>query len=208
MDNNYLEKRISMINNQILSRGVTSSSVLKVMQKVERHKFVSEQYVSSAYDDNPLPAGYNQTISQPYIVAYMTEMLDIFPDSKILEIGTGTGYQTAILAELSRNVFTIERVKELSRSAKSKLSEMGYKNIRFKVDSGYNGWKENAPFDRIIVTCAPNHIPENLVEQMTNDGIMIIPVGNYLFQNLLKIKKVNHMIDIDELIAVKFVPMI
>lgn len=208
MNKNFQEKRISMVNNQIISRGVRSINVLNAMEKVERHKFVSNQYLSNAYDDSPLPAGHNQTISQPYIVAYMTEMLEIGTNSKILEIGTGTGYQTAILAEISKNIYTVERVKELSDRAKSKLFETGHLTVNYKVGSGFDGWKEHAPFDRIIVTCAPDHIPENLVDQLANEGIMIIPVGNYLFQNLLKLKKTKNIVNIEELIAVKFVPMI
>ncbi|MBW2359244.1 MAG: protein-L-isoaspartate(D-aspartate) O-methyltransferase, partial [Deltaproteobacteria bacterium] len=161
--------REHMVKQQIMARGVEEPRVLEAMRKVPRHLFVPEKYRAFSYRDHPLPIGQGQTISQPYIVAFMTEALDLKPDEKVLEIGTGSGYQAAILAELVKEVYTIEIVEKLGKRA--------HKNIHVKIGDGYKGWPEKAPFDAVIVTCAPERIPEALVQQLNDGGRMIIPVG-------------------------------
>ena len=177
----YENQRKIMVEDQIKRRGVKDVGVLKAVQKVEREKFVPEKYRDLAYSDNPLPIGHQQTISQPYIVAYMTEHLQISKSHNVLEIGTGSGYQAAILAELAHHVFTIEIIPELAESAEKVLMELGYENITVRTGDGYKGWPEEAPFDRIMVTAAPNEIPEKLVEQLAPNGRMILPVGGSIF---------------------------
>lgn len=198
--------REKMVESQIKSRGVKDSRVLSAMLKVERHLFVPEELKESAYLDQALPIGEGQTISQPYIVALMTELLELKGDEKVLEIGTGSGYQAAILAELAREVYSIEIIEKLALSAQKTLTNLGYKNIKIKLGDGYQGWPEYAPFDAIIVTCAPDHIPKPLVEQLKDGGRMVIPVGTYS-QELKKIVKKGEKIETIDVIPVIFVPM-
>ena len=202
----YVHQRIKMVDKQIKARGVKDKAVLEAMRKVPRHLFVPPNMVDSAYDDNPLPIGHGQTISQPYIVALMTEVLRLKDDSKVLEIGTGSGYQTSILAELAVAVYTIEIVSPLVNPAKELLRALNYPNIFFKYGDGYEGWPEEAPFDAIIVTAAPKHIPEPLVQQLAIGGRMVIPVGNY-YQDLVLLIKTEHGVQKKDITAVRFVPM-
>lgn len=203
----YMAQRLSMIEKQLKSRGIKDSLVLNAVKKVKRHLFVPEKYRSEAYNDGPLPIGYGQTISQPYIVAYMTQMLNLDGSEKVLEIGTGSGYQAAILAEIGCKVYTIEIVKELKIQAEKILSELGYNNIHCKYGDGYKGWPEQAPFDAIIVTAAPPEIPEKLVNQLAEGGRMILPKGS-VFQELILLKREEGKIHQQKLLPVRFVPMI
>jgi len=204
----FRKQREQMVKWQIEARGVTDKRVLDAMRKVERHLFVPSELAAYAYADQPLPVGYNQTISQPYIVAFMTEALKLSPDSKVLEIGTGSGYQAAVLAELCDSVFSIEIVNELGTKAKTLLKNLNYKNVFIKIGDGYQGWPEYAPFDAIIVTCAPTHVPEPLKEQLVEGGKMIIPVGETNYQELiLLVKKKGRLIQ-QSVLPVRFVPMV
>tara|TARA_B100000029_G_C17545328_1_gene948241 strand:- start:1115 stop:1720 length:606 start_codon:yes stop_codon:yes gene_type:complete len=199
-----------MVEDQIQKRGVRDPSVLSAMARVEREKFVPEQFRDMAYSDGPLPIGYKQTISQPYIVAYMTEQLQLDSNHKVLEIGTGSGYQAAILGELSDEVYTIEIIPELGKSSIDILEKLNYNNIFVRIGDGYKGWPEEAPFDRIIVTAAPGKIPEKLVEQLANGGQMIIPVGESVFSQYLWIIKKDNKGNIgkEKILPVRFVPMV
>tara|TARA_B100000029_G_C17391181_1_gene893466 strand:+ start:103 stop:714 length:612 start_codon:yes stop_codon:yes gene_type:complete len=199
-----------MIENQIKKRGITDSEILNAMMKIKRHEFVKDGYEKFAYDDRPLPIGYKQTISQPYIVAFMTKKLNLRPHHKVLEIGTGSGYQAAVLSELSDYVYTIEIIPELAEKAKKVLKENDYDNISFRIGDGYQGWHEEAPFDRIIVTAAPKEIPDKLIEQLAPGGIMIIPYGESIdLQFIWSIKKERDGSIIKEkIIPVRFVPMV
>ncbi|MBN1251542.1 MAG: protein-L-isoaspartate(D-aspartate) O-methyltransferase [Bacteroidales bacterium] len=199
--------RKNMVEKQIERRGVSDKNVLKAMLKVERHLFVPQEYIESAYDDNPLPIGEGQTISQPFIVAYMTELLNLDSTKNVLEIGTGSGYQAAILAEIAGNVYSIELIKSLSDKAKKVLDMLNYQNIKLKVGDGYLGWKEYSPFDAIIVTCAPTHIPKMLKDQLAEGGIIIIPVGEAYSQEIVILKKEKGKLLKKETIGVRFVPM-
>ncbi len=203
-------KRVKMVEDQIKGRGIKDLSVLKAVSTVKRELFVPEKYRDLAYSDRPLPIGHNQTISQPYIVAYMTEQLQVEKHQKVLEIGTGSGYQAAVLAELANHVFTIEIIPELAEGAKKVLNKTGYDNITVRTGDGYKGWPDQAPFDRIMVTAAPEEIPKKLVQQLANDGRMIIPVGANLFmQHLWLIKKDKDGIVMKEkILPVRFVPMV
>lgn len=199
--------RYDMVKYQIEDRGVKDKLVLEAMRKVKRHEFVPGKHLDDAYKDHPLPIGYGQTISQPYIVALMTELADVRPGEKVLEIGTGSGYQAAVLAEITDSVFTIEIVKELGESAKARNAKLGYKNTEVKIADGYYGWKEFAPFDAIIVTAAAEHIPPPLIEQLKDGGKMVIPVGHpYQVQNLMLVEKINGKIKSKNIIPVRFVP--
>jgi len=198
--------REKMVETQIQARGVKNPRVLSVLRKVERHRFVPERYLDSAYSDQPLPIGEGQTISQPYIVALMTELLELNGNEKVLEIGTGSGYQAAILAELAKEVYTIEIVESLASAAKERLSELGYQNIKVKAGDGYLGWPEAAPFDAIIVTAAPDHIPKPLIDQLKEGGRMVVPVGTHA-QELIKIVKRSGKMETTNVIPVLFVPM-
>lgn len=196
-----------MVKEQIIARGISDRLVLEAMLKVQRHKFVPDEVKGLAYIDSPLPIGDNQTISQPYIVALMTELLGLKGDEKVLEIGTGSGYQAAILAEIVKEVYTIEILPSLANTALQRLQKLGYKNITVKCGDGYKGWKEHAPFDGIIVTCAPDHIPQPLIDQLKVGGRMVIPVGE-LYQELLLITKTSKStITRKSIIPVRFVPM-
>ena len=198
--------RERMVETQIKARGIRDPRVLSAMLKVERHFFVPGDLKSSAYDDRPLPIGEGQTISQPYIVAFMTEQLELKGTEKVLEVGTGSGYQAAILAELAREVYTIEIVKSLALSAEKRLQELGYQNVFVRPGDGYLGWPEAAPFDAIIVTCAPDHVPAPLIEQLAEGGRMIIPIGS-ISQDLRKIVKRYGKIESTDVLPVLFVPM-
>jgi protein-L-isoaspartate(D-aspartate) O-methyltransferase len=205
---NYEELRAEMVRSQIRMRGVTDEKVLAAMLKVERHLFVPETYREAAYEDFPLPVGDGQTISQPYIVAFMTEALELSKSDKVLEIGTGSGYQAAILAEICDSVYTIEIFPSLGNSARELLEELGYNNIFVKIGDGYQGWEEYAPYDAVIVTCAPTHIPQKLQEQLADGGRMIIPVGGNYTQELVLLKKKGGKLIKEDVLPVRFVPMI
>lgn len=202
----FARLRERMVTTQLEARGIKDKRVLKVMREVPRHKFVLPQYHSQAYEDHPLPIGEGQTISQPYIVALMTECLQLKGREKVLEIGTGSGYQAAILAELCKEVYTIEILEPLAKRAEQTLKNLGYQNIRVKCGDGYLGWPEHAPFDGIIVTCAPEKVPPPLVEQLKKGGRLVIPVGTY-FQNLKVIEKKRFRIMTHNILPVRFVPM-
>jgi len=203
----YKEQRIKMVEEQIIRRGIRDSQVIKAMRNVPRHLFVLESYRNSAYIDSPLPIGFDQTISQPYIVAFMTEALNIEREDRVLEIGTGSGYQSAVLCEIADSVFSIEIVPQLAEKASLLLSELGYENINVKVGDGYKGWPEKAPFNKIIVTAAPREIPKNLVDQLSENGTMILPVGK-ISQRLQILEKKGGKIHLRNLLPVRFVPMV
>ncbi|MBN2088103.1 protein-L-isoaspartate(D-aspartate) O-methyltransferase [candidate division KSB1 bacterium] len=199
--------RLKMVKNQIYNRGIRDSLVLKALRKVPRHLFVPIELQNQAYDDNPLPIGRAQTISQPYIVAFMTEQLNLNGSEKVLEIGTGSGYQAAILAEIVREVYSIEIIESLGIHAQQLLKSMGYQNIFIQVGDGYEGWPGKAPFDAIMVTAAPDHIPEPLLKQLKIGGRMILPVGD-LWQELILIhKEPDGSIKKSSVLPVRFVPM-
>jgi len=202
----YKQMRLKMVEYQIESRGVQDQRVLKSMREVPRHLFVPEYLQDQAYNDEPLPIGSGQTISQPYIVAYMTEQIQLQGKERVLEIGTGSGYQAAILAELVDTVYTIEIIPELSNQAQQVLKKMGYTNIQFMIGNGYYGWPEHAPFDAIIVTAAPEEIPEPLIQQLKVGGRMIIPVGDF-FQELYLIRKEESGLKKERKLPVRFVPL-
>jgi len=200
--------RSDMVEKQLKARNIKSEAVLAAMRTVPRHLFVPENLHSLAYNDSPLPIGLKQTISQPYIVAFMTEQLEPVPGMKILEIGTGSGYQAAILAHLGCEGYTIELLEELSLRAKKVLAELHFNNVRVRCGNGYLGWPEEAPFDAIIVTAAPDEIPEKLIEQIKEGGKIILPVGPAnSVQSLKLITKKNKRIHEKNLLPVRFVPM-
>lgn len=202
----FKKMRERMVQTQIKDRGVKDARVLAAMLKVERHRFVPKELQSQAYSDQPLPIGEGQTISQPYIVAVMTELLELKGEEKVLEIGTGSGYQAAILAELVKEVYTIEIVEPLATMAKNRLLELEYRNIQVKAGDGYLGWPEVAPFDAIIVTAAPDHIPKPLLDQLKEGGRLVVPVGTHS-QELKKVVKRSGRIETTGIISVIFVPM-
>lgn len=198
-----------MVETQLRKRGIRDQRVLDAISRVPRHLFVPEEQQGEAYEDRPLPIGQNQTISQPYIVAFMTEKLDIRPTDRVLEIGTGSGYQTAILAELAEKVYTVEIVTPLYKDAKERMRQLGYSSIDFKIGDGRHGWPEHAPYDKIIVTAAAEKIPETLVEQLKEGGKFIVPVGEIReVQELLVGIKVNGDFRVLETMPVRFVPLI
>ena len=205
--NKFKKLRERMVETQIASRGVKDKNVLDAMKKVPRHLFVPDDMKSHAYSDEPLPIGEGQTISQPYIVAYMTEALKLSKGKKVLEVGTGSGYQAAILAEIVGEIYSVELVEFLSYRAQDVLSEMGYKNIHFKIGDGSFGWEEFAPFDAIMVTAAPSKIPKALKQQLKINGEMIIPVGD-TFQELVLITREEDGYRKKKLLPVRFVPLI
>ncbi len=200
--------RNHMVKNQIEARGITDKKVIEAFRNVERHRFVLPEFIRYAYSDSPLPIDEGQTISQPYIVAYMTEILNLKRTDKVLEIGTGSGYQAAILAELCDSVFTIEIFEKLAQKAGRVFEELGYDNIHTKTGDGYMGWQEFAPFDAVIVTCSPTKVPEPLKEQLAEGGRMIIPVGESPVQNLVLLKKRKGKLRQENVLPVRFVPMI
>jgi protein-L-isoaspartate(D-aspartate) O-methyltransferase len=204
----YLEARERMVKEQIEHRGIHDERVLEALLKVKRHLFVPEAYRDLAYQDRPLPIGEGQTISQPYIVALMTSHLNITPEDRVLEIGTGSGYQAAVLAELAQEVYTIEIVESLAIGATQRLHDLGYANVRVKCDDGFFGWEEYAPFDAIIVTCAAPRMPELLVAQLGDGGRMILPLGDDPFlQSLTVVTKRGDTIEQQRITEVIFVPM-
>ncbi len=205
--NEFANQRENMVENQIIARGIRDEKVIQAMRKVKRHLFVPENLRTYAYDDEPLPIGEGQTISQPYIVAYMTEALELKGEERVLEIGTGSGYQAAVLAEIAKDVCTVEIVDALSRKAQDLLHKLGYQNIRFKVGDGTFGWKDYAPYDAVIVTAAPPAVPRTLQDQLVNRGRMIIPVGAG-FQELVLITRENRNFRKKKLLPVRFVPLI
>lgn len=200
--------RDRMVRNQIEARGITNKKLLQVFRDVERHKFVPDEYMLHAYSDSPLPIDEGQTISQPYIVAFMTDVLKLKQTDKVLEIGTGSGYQAAILAGVCDSVFTIELFESLGTKAGKLFDELGYDNIYSKIGDGYKGWPEYAPFDAIIVTASPEKIPEPLKAQLAEGGRMIIPVGRSTVQHLVLLRKRNGKIREESILPVRFVPMI
>ncbi len=203
----YEPYRKRMVEEQIIARGISDSLVINAMLTVKRHFFVPVNLMQFAYNDRPLPIGQGQTISQPYIVALMTELLEVNKTHRVLEVGTGSGYQAAILSLLADSVFTIEIIPELADYAKERLEQLGYKNVVVKSGDGYKGWEEHAPFDGIIVTCAPDEVPPLLLEQLRTGGRMVIPVGSY-YQELLLITKDSSGISKESIVPVRFVPMI
>jgi protein-L-isoaspartate(D-aspartate) O-methyltransferase len=202
----YSRERQQMVRTQIESREVTDAAVLAAMRKVPRHLFVPAQLQDEAYADGPLPIGHGQTISQPYIVAYMSELLRVTRAHKVLEIGTGSGYQAAVLGELAGRVFTIEILPELGERARALLQQLGYGNVRVRVGDGYLGWPEEAPFDRIMVTAAPDHVPPPLVDQLAIGGILVIPVGTW-HQEIVVVTKTQAGTTERHTIPVRFVPL-
>jgi len=198
-----------MIENDIKGRGIKDRKVLEVMGKIPRHLFVDEGLRNRAYSDYPLPIGEGQTISQPYVVASMTEALKLKSSDRVLEIGTGSGYQTAVLAEIVKEVYTIEIRKSLADMAAKRLKNLGYKNVKVKYADGYFGWQEYAPFDAIIITAAANHIPPPLIKQLKEGGRLILPLGSTVYyQNLTLVTKKKGDLDVEQMGSVAFVPMI
>jgi len=205
----YDAARKRMVRDQLQGwgHGITNERVLASMGKVPRHEFVPEDLRSRAYDDGPLPIGYDQTISQPFVVAFMTEKLEPKPADRVLEIGTGSGYQAAILAELVAEVYTIEIVEPLARRAEADLKRFGYTNLHVRVGDGYQGWPEKAPFDAIIVTCAPEKVPQPLIDQLKDGGRMVVPVGASGYQELVLFRKTGDQLEKRAVLPVRFVPM-
>ena len=204
----YKSQREQMVKYQIEARGVRDKATLQAMRSVKRHLFVPENSKDDAHDDGPMPIGYGQTISQPYIVAFMTEIINPKPGYKILEIGTGSGYQAAVLAEIVKNVYTIEIITQLSNSSKERLRKLGYKNVEVKNADGYYGWKEHAPFDAIVVTAAAEYIPPPLIGQLKEGGKMVIPVGSPFYtQTLMLVEKKDGDIITKNMLPVRFVPL-
>lgn len=204
----FAAERKKMVVDQIQRRGVNDPRVLEAMMEVPRHYFVPQDYLSEAYADHPLPIGHGQTISQPYIVALMTQSLLLQPGEKVLEVGTGSGYQAAILAELTNQVYSVEIIEPLGQQAAATLKELGY-NVHCQIGDGYYGWSEYAPFDAIIVTCAPDHVPQPLINQLKDGGRLVIPVGPPgFYQTLWLVEKEDEQVKSTNLCGVRFVPML
>jgi protein-L-isoaspartate(D-aspartate) O-methyltransferase len=199
-------ERERMVREQIAARGIRDPRVLAALSRVPRHELVPEEVRAYAYQDQPLPIGQGQTISQPYVVAYMTEQLRLRGDERVLEVGTGSGYQAAVLAELAHEVFSIEIVPELGERARADLARLGYRNVHIRIGDGYRGWPEQAPFDAIIVTAAPGHVPQPLIDQLAMGGRLVLPVGEFN-QELLLLSRDADGIHEEHLIDVRFVPM-
>jgi len=206
-DGAFASSASAMVERQLRPRGIDDPRVLQVMAKVPRERFVAKELEKRAYEDNPLPIGFEQTISQPYIVAFMTQALKPKPTDRVLEIGTGSGYQAAILGELVAEVYTIEIVRPLAQRAATVLNALGYKNVLVKGGDGYKGWPEHAPFDSIIVTAAPDHIPQPLAEQLKEGGRMVIPVGKRFAQHLKVLEKRGGALKETDVLPVRFVPL-
>src|SRR3954465_10727577 len=204
----FAAQRQRMVEQQLKARGIKDERVLTAMAKVPREEFIPADARADAYEDGPLPIGYDQTISQPYIVAFMTEQLRLKPSDHVLEIGSGSGYQAAILAELVAEVYTIEIVEPLAKSAEATLQRLGYRNVHIKMGDGYKGWPEQAPFDAIIVTCAPEKVPQPLIDQLKDSGRMVIPVGERFAQQLYLLEKKNGQLKESATLPVRFVPML
>lgn len=199
-------RREQMVDQQIAARGVVDEHVLEAMRRVPRHRFVPESVAGHAYEDRPLSIGHRQTISQPYIVAAMTEAIRPGPEDRVLEVGTGSGYQAAVLAEIVAQVYTIEIVRPLGEQARDTLASLGYDNVSVRIGDGYAGWPEEAPFDAIVVTAAPDEIPPALIEQLAEGGRLVIPVGEFL-QELRLVTKTPEGVSTRDLMPVRFVPM-
>ena len=206
-DDDYRDERTEMVEVAVVREGITNRAVIQALQKVPRHEFVPTSLHKEAYVDKALPIGYQQTISPPYIVAYMTESLDPKPTDRILEIGTGSGYQAAVLGEICKEVYSIEIVSQLGRSAAKRLEKLGYGNVHTKVGDGYKGWEEHAPFDGIIVTCSPESVPQPLVDQLREGGRMIVPLGERYQQVFYLFEKVEGRLKPTKLVPTLFVPM-
>ena len=208
-DDSFARARQRMVAEQLTSSGrdITNARVLTAMGKVPRHEFVPERLRAQAYRDRPLPIGHGQTISQPYIVAFMTEQLEPGPADRVLEIGTGSGYQAAVLAELTAQVYTIEIIEDLAQRAATDLQRLGYTNVHVRAGDGYKGWPEAAPFDAIIVTCAPEKVPQPLIDQLKDGGRMIIPIGQSWDQELVLLRKHGNRLEQRAVLPVLFVPM-
>jgi protein-L-isoaspartate(D-aspartate) O-methyltransferase len=204
----FAVQRQQMVEKQLKPRGISDDRVLAAMGKVPREEFIPVGAQADAYQDGPLPIGYDQTISQPYIVAFMTEQLRPKSGDRVLEIGSGSGYQAAILAELVSDVYTIEIVEPLAKTAEATLQRLRYKNIHTRVGDGYKGWPEVAPFDAIIVTCAPDKVPQPLIDQLKDGGRMVIPVGERFAQQLYLLEKSNGQLKQSATLPVRFVPML
>jgi len=204
----YAAQREELVERTIVARGVNDAAVLAAMRTVPRHRVVPDEYLGQAYTDRPLPIGYGQTISQPYIVAWMTELLELEPEDRVLEIGTGSGYQAAVLAEIVEEVYTIEIVPELAASAAKRLEALGYDNVVATRGDGYFGWQAHAPYDAIIVTAAPDHLPQPLVGQLKEGGYIVIPIGpTGGFQSLWRFTKTGEELKAENLGGVRFVPL-
>ena len=204
----FEEARHRMVDRQLAQRGITDERALQVMRELPRHQFVPEDLWDMAYRDTPLPIGYGQTISQPYIVAYMTQLLHLTPDDRVLEVGTGSGYQAAILSRLAKQVYTIERVAELARHAEQVLREMGYDNIHFLIGDGGYGWPEVAPFDAIIITAAAPEVPPPLTAQLADGAPLVAPIGPTGYQDLVRLHKQGDHTQVEYLTPVAFVPLV
>jgi protein-L-isoaspartate(D-aspartate) O-methyltransferase len=203
-----VKSREEMVRNQLAAGGIRNAEVLQAMAEVPRHEFVPASLRPYAYADGPLPIGHGQTISQPFIVAYMTQAMELSKEDTVLEIGTGSGYQAAILGKLTKEVYTIEIVPPLAESARAVLSKLGFENVHVRLGDGYLGWPEKAPFDAIIVTCAPDHVPEPLISQLKEGGRLVIPVGAAGgIQQLVLLRKRNGQISKEKMLDVRFVPM-
>jgi protein-L-isoaspartate(D-aspartate) O-methyltransferase len=203
----FTSQRQHMVQQQLVTRGINDARVLAAMAKVPREEFVTPESRAASYEDGPLPIGYGQTISQPYIVAFMTEQLRPKPSDRVLEVGTGSGYQAAILADLVSEVYSIEIVEPLTKNAEATLQRLGYKNVHLKIGDGYQGWPEVGPFDAIIVTCAPDKVPQALVDQLKDGGRMVIPVGARFAQQLYLLEKKDGQLKQSATLPVRFVPM-
>ena len=209
VDNRRWEsQRKQMVAFQIRARGIRNPDVLRAMTTVPRHRFVPYRVRQMAYQDTPLPIGDGQTISQPYIVALMSTVLELDRSQKVLEIGTGSGYQAAVLGELAGQVYSMEIIPALGKTARQVLQDLGYANVQVRIGDGYQGWPEKAPFDAVIVTCAPTHIPQPLQDQLAEGGRLVIPVGRAGHQELVLLKKINGKIQQQKIIPVRFVPMV
>jgi len=202
----FADERSRMVDRQLAARDIRDSRILAAMRKVPRHELVPESRRGHAYQDSPLPIGSGQTISQPYIVALMTQLLELDGSERVLEIGTGSGYQAAVLAETANEVYSIEIVPELAERARADLARLGYENIHLREGDGYRGWPEKAPFDAIVVTAAPDHVPEPLVEQLAVGGRLVLPVGRF-HQELMVIKREADGVVRERSVGVRFVPM-
>jgi protein-L-isoaspartate(D-aspartate) O-methyltransferase len=205
---NFENQRKRMIETQLIPRGIHDPAVLKAMGKIPREAFVPAHVKEAAYNDCPLPISEEQTISQPFIVALMSTSLELQENDRVLEVGTGSGYQAAILAEIASEVYTVERVPSLAQSAEKVLSHLGYKNIHFKIFNGTLGWPEKAPYDAIIVTAGSPEVPQPLIDQLADEGRLVIPVGDSMGQELFKITKINEKTRVENLGAVRFVNLI